>query len=236
MGTTKIGGTTNTSARSACLPHDHKKPEEKSTTKTLGTTFASGKVARTTHDHNKEEGERHVRFKRDISPLSSIFDKSKATSINVFCRHSYPTANKCSNEDIDGVDSPPTKCRINEKPTDHQEALRSTLDPGNEIVDNGEGKNNLRASFINNITNMVKPPPKPKHTTNGPKETAALLAGLAPPTFQTTDKPIKGRDRGRHRKEDKIKQRMTQVMQPQGTYWTTHKGEVQQMANTTKRP
>jgi hypothetical protein len=66
------------------MPHDHKKTEEKSTTKTLGTTFASGKVARTTHDHNKEKDERHVRFKQDISPLSSIFDKSKATLINVF--------------------------------------------------------------------------------------------------------------------------------------------------------
>jgi hypothetical protein len=210
------------------------KPEEKSTTKTLGTTFASGKVACTTHDHDKEEDECHVRFKLEISPLSSILDKSKTTLINVFCRHSYPTANKCSNNDIDGIDLPPTKCRNNEKPANHQEALRAARDPGNEILDNGEGKNNSRASFINNITNMVKPPPK--HITTGPKETAALLPGLAPPTFQTTGEPIKGRDRGRHRKENKIKQQMTQTTQPQGTYWTTHKGEVQQTVNTMKQP
>jgi hypothetical protein len=234
MGTTKIGGKTNTSVRSAHLPHDHKKPEEKSTTKTLGTTFALGKVARTTHNHDKEEDECHVRFKMGISPLSSIFDKSKATLINVFCCHSYPTANKHSNDDIDGVDLPPTKRRSNKKPANHQEALRAALDPGHEILDNEEGKNNLRASFINNITNMVKPPPK--NTTTGPEETATLLPGLAPPTFQTTGKPIKGRDRGRHRKENKIKRRMTQAMQPQGTYWTTHKGEVQQTANTAKWP
>jgi hypothetical protein len=200
---TKIGGTTNTLARSARMPHDHKKTEEKSTTKTLGTTFASGTVARTTRDHNKEEDEPHVRFKWDVSPLSSIFDKSKATSINVFCCHHYPTANKCSNDDIDGVDLPPTKCRNNEKPADRQEALRTALDPGNKILDNGEGKNNSRTSFINNIMNMVNPPPK--HMTTGPKETAALLPGLAPPTFQTTGKPIKGRDRGQNRKENKIK-------------------------------
>jgi hypothetical protein len=81
---------------------------------------------------------------------------------------------------------------------------------------------------------MVKPPPK--HMTTGPKEIAALLPGLTPPTFQTTGEPIKGRDRGQHRKENKIKQQMTQALQPQGTYWTTHKGEVQQTANTMKRP
>jgi hypothetical protein len=61
----------------------------------------------------------------------------------------------------------------------------------------------LRASFINNTTNTGSP--LPKHATAGPKETAALLPGLAPPTLQTTGKPIKGMDRGRHRKENKHK-------------------------------
>jgi hypothetical protein len=168
------------------------------------------------HDHNKAVERRHVRFKQDIHPWSSIFDKSKATLINVFCHHSYPTANKCKNNAPDNLDLPPTKCKNNETSTDLQEKLRATLDPGNKILDDKEGKNNLRASFINNTTNTGSPPLK--HATAGPKETAALLPGLAPPTLQTTGEPIKGVDRGRHRKENKHKRRIHQAMQPLSTY------------------
>jgi hypothetical protein len=77
------------------------------------------------------------------------------------------------------------------------------MDPRNEILDEEEGKNNSHASFINNTTKTGSPPPK--HEIAGPDETAILLPGLAPPTLQIMGKPIKGNDRGRHRKENKQK-------------------------------
>ncbi len=187
------------------------------------------------HDHNEAAERCHVRFKRDIDSLSSIFDKSKAILINVFCCHSYPTGNKHKNNAPDGVESPPTKCKDSERSADQQEKLCAALDPENEILDDREGKNNLHASFINNTTNMGSP--SPKHATASLKDTSALLPGLAPPTLQTTGEPIKGMDRGQHRKENKHKQRIHQAMQPLSTtYWTTHKGEVQLTAETTERP
>ncbi len=179
------------------MPCNHDNPERK---KMIGRTNACEKIAQMPHNHNEAAERPHVRFKRDIRPWSSIFDKSKATSINVFCRHSYPTANKCKNNAPNNLDSPPTKCKNNETSTNQQEKLRAALDPGNEILDDGEGKNNSRASFINNTTNTGSLPPK--HATAGPKETAALLPGLAPPTLQTTGEPIKGMDRGQQRKEN----------------------------------
>jgi hypothetical protein len=169
----------NTVARLAQTLHDHDNPER---TNTIRRTNACEKIVRTPHDHNEAAERCHVRFKQDIDPLSSIFDKSKATLINVFYHHSYPTAKKCKNDAPDNLDSPPTKCKNNKTSTDQQEKLRAALDPGNKILDKGEGKNNLCASFINNTMNTVSPPPK--HATAGPKETAALLPGLAPPTLQ----------------------------------------------------
>jgi hypothetical protein len=200
----------------------------------IGRINTREKIARTPHDHNKAAERCHVKFKRDIDPWSSIFDKSKATLINVFCPHSYPTANKCKNNAPNDLDLPPTKRKNNKTSTNQQEKLRTTLDPGNKILDNREGKNNSCASCINNTMNTCSPPPK--HATAGPEETAALLPGLALPTLQTTGEPIKGMDRGQHRKENKHKQRIHQAMQPLSTYWTIHKGEVQLMAETTKRP
>jgi hypothetical protein len=191
MGKTKIVGKTNTFARLACTPHNHDNPER---TSTIGRTNACENIAQTPHDHNEAAERRHVRFKRDIDPLSSIFDKSKATLINVFCCHGYPTANKRKNDAPDDVDLPPTKHKDNERSANQQEKLHAALDPGNKILDKGEGKNNSHASFINNTTNMGSLPPK--HATAGPKDTAALLPGLAPPTLQTMGKPIKGMDRG----------------------------------------
>ncbi len=82
------------------------------------------------------------------------------------CCHSYPTANKRKNDAPDDLDSPPTKRKYNETSTDQQEKLRAALDLGNELLDDGEGKTNLRASFINNTTNTGSPPPK--HTVAGP--------------------------------------------------------------------
>jgi hypothetical protein len=127
--------------------------------------------------------------------LSSIFDKeSKATLINVFCRHSYPTANKQNNNTSDDNTLPPTKrTTINQ-----QGKLRAAMDPRNKIIDEGEGKSNSHALFINNTTKLGSPPSK--HEIAGPDKTAALLPGLAPPTLQITGEPIKGNDRGRHRK------------------------------------
>jgi hypothetical protein len=151
----------------------------------------------------------HVRFKRDIDPLSSIFDKeSKATLINVFCCHSYPTANKRKNNTSNDNTLPPTKRTT----IDQQGKLRAALDPGNEILDKGEGKNNLHASFINNTTKTGSPPPK--HEIAGPDKTAALLPGLAPPTLQITGEPIKGNNRCQHREDNKQKQRLQQAIQP----------------------
>jgi hypothetical protein len=145
-------------------------------------------------NHDKAAERCHVRFKQNINPLSSIFDKSKASSINVFCCHSYPTANKCKNDAPDGIDLPPTKRKDNKRSANQQEKLRAALDPENKILDNGEGKNNLGASFINNTTNMGSLPPK--HAAAVPKDTAALLPCLALPTLQTTGEPIKDMDRG----------------------------------------
>jgi hypothetical protein len=108
------------------------------------------------------------------------------------------------NKAPEGVDSPPMKRKDNERSANQQETLRAALDPGNKILDDGEGKNNLRASFINNTTNTGSLPPK--HATAVPEDTAALRPGLAPPTLQTMGKPIKSMDRSRHRKENKHKQ------------------------------
>jgi hypothetical protein len=112
----------------------------------------------------------------------------------MFCCHSYSTANKHKNDAPDNLDSPPMKCKNNETSTDQQEKLRAALDPGNEILDDREGKNNSHASIINNTTNTGSPPPN--HATASLEETAALLPDLAPPTLQTLGKPIKGMDRG----------------------------------------
>jgi hypothetical protein len=137
--------------------------------------------------------------------------------------------NKQNNTSDDNT-LPPTKRTT----IDQQGKLRATMDPGNEILDKGEGKNNLHALFINNTTKSGSPPPKYKIA--GPDKTAALLPGLAPPTLQITAEPIKGNDRGRHRKENKQKRRLQQAIQPQSTYWTMHKGEIQLTEGITDRP
>jgi hypothetical protein len=59
--------------------------------------------------------------------------------MNMFFHHSYRTANKRSNDDIDGIDLPPMKRRNNEKSANRQEVLRAALDSGNKILDNKEG-------------------------------------------------------------------------------------------------
>jgi hypothetical protein len=206
-----------------CEIHDN--PER---TNTIGRTNAC-EIAQMPHDHDKAVERCHVRFKQDINPLSDIFDKSKATLIVI------QQQTNAKNDAPDGVDLPPTKRKDNKRSANQQKKLPTALDPGNKILDDGEGKNNLRASFINNTTNMGSLPPK--HTTASPTDTAVLLPGLAPPTLQTMGKPIKGMDRGQHRKENKHKQQIHQAMQPLSMiYWTTQKGGVELMAETTKRP
>jgi hypothetical protein len=45
-----------------------------------------------------------------------------------------------------------------------------------------------------------------------------------------------GKDRSKHRKENKNKRQTTQATQPQTTYWETHKGKFQLTENTQERP
>jgi hypothetical protein len=118
MGKTKRVEKTNTVARLAQMPHNHDNPER---TNTIGRTNAYEKKARTPHNHDEAAERCHVRFKWDIDPLSSTFDKSKATLMNVFCCHSYPIANKCKNNAPNDLDSPPTKRKNNKTSTNQQE-------------------------------------------------------------------------------------------------------------------
>jgi hypothetical protein len=189
------------------------------------------KMAKTTNDHDKSQEIRHVRLKRDIDPLSSIFDKeSKANLINAFCRHSYPSANKRTIDTSQDNAWPPTKQRT----INHEQNIHAVLDPGNKILDKGEGKNDTRAHFIETTPDATSMLPKPDQT--NADETTGLLPGLAAPKLQVTGKPVKGNDRRRHRKENKQKQPLQQTIQRNETYWTMHKGEVQLTKVTTDRP
>ncbi len=78
------------------------------------------------------------------------------------------------------------------------------------------------------------PPTEP--TKDEPTKPSTYGTGLNPPTFQLTGQPVMGKDRSKHRKENKNKQQMTQATQPQTTYWETHKGEFQLTEDTQERP
>jgi hypothetical protein len=89
----------------------------------------------------KSEGNNDKIRNRDVTPLSSVFDKSKATSINLSCRHNLPPTKKRSSDFFTNKTSPPTKKdRKNEKPTTDIETSRNAFDPGSEVLDEGEGK------------------------------------------------------------------------------------------------
>ncbi len=148
-------------------------------------------MAKTVNDHDESQEIHHVRLKRDIDPLSSIFDKeSKENSINVSCRHSYPTANnkRTVNPSEDNV-RPLTK----QQTTNNEHKIEAAFDPGKEILDEGNGKNKLHTQFIETTANATSTRQKPKQT--NANETTGLLPGLATPTLQVTGEPVKGNDR-----------------------------------------
>jgi hypothetical protein len=78
------------------------------------------------------------------------------------------------------------------------------------------------------------PPTEP--TTDELTKPSTYGTGLNPPTFQLMGQPVMGKDRSKHRKENKNKRRMTQAMQLQTTYWATHKGKFQLTEDTQERP
>jgi len=190
------------------------------------------KMAKTANYHDDSQEMRQVRIKRDIDPLSSIFDKeSKAHSINKSCRHSCTSANtKRANEQADVKTLPPTKRRARE----NAEKTEAAFDTGNEILDEGEGKKNMHEQFIDTTETATSTKQKPEQIDK--HETTGLLPGLAPPRLQGTGEQVKGNDRSTHRKENKAKRRLQQSRQRNVTYWTTHKGEVHLTDVTTDRP
>jgi hypothetical protein len=97
-------------------------------------------------------------------------------------------------------------------------------------LDKGEGKIQQHIYIIDNQMQLGYPPAE--LPTDKPTIPSAYGTGLDPPTFQLTGQPVLGKDRTKHRKEHKNKQRMTQATQPKTTYWETHKGEVQLSEDT----
>ncbi len=163
--------------------------------------------------------------------MSSVFDKSKATLINLSCRHNLPPTKKRSSDFFTNKMSPPTKKdRKNEKPTTDIKTSRDAFNPGSEVLDEGEGKKQKDDSIINDLY------PPAELTTNKPTRTSAYGMGLNPPTFQITGQPVMGKDRTKHCKENKNKQRMTQATQAKTSYWETHGEKFQLTENSQEQP
>jgi hypothetical protein len=171
-----------------------------------------------------------------MTPLSSVFDKYKATSITLSCCHSLPPTKKYSSDKFNTDALPTTTKRSKNKSTaKHIEDICEAFDPRNEVLDKGEGKKEQKYDcIINNHTKIGHPPTEP--TTDEPTKPSTYGTGLNPPTFQLTGQPVMGKDRSKHRKENKNKRQMTQATQPQTTYWETHKGKFQLMEDTQERP
>ncbi len=119
----------------------------------VGIKHASSKVARMPLNHEKSEGNNNVIRNWDMTPLSSVFDKSKATSINLSCRHSLPPIKKRSSEEFN-TDALPTttKCSKSKSTAKQIEYIREAFDPGNEVLDKGEGKKQQKYDCIINTT------------------------------------------------------------------------------------
>ena len=189
-------------------------------------------MAKKPHDHDESQGKRHIRLKRDIVSLSSIFDKeSKATTINRSCRHSCITAKdkQIYNQSNEAV-RPLTKQRHN----DDEQKRTAAFDPGNKLLDGGKGKKNMHKHFFEtntNATGMTQ-----DNTNTREQDTTRHLPGLSAPTLQTTGQPVRGDTRSRHRKENKAKRRQQQNLQYNETYRTMHKGEMQQTNMQSDRP
>ena len=98
---------------------------------------------------------------------------------------------------------PPTKCSKNNKPTNDIKTIRNAFDPGDEVLDKGEGKKQQHEYIIDDQMQLGYPPAEPP--TDKPTRPSAYGTGLNPPTFQLTGQPMLGKDRTKHRKENKNK-------------------------------
>jgi len=189
-------------------------------------------MAKKPHDHDESQGKRHVRLKRDIVPLSCIFDKeSKAITINRSCRHSCITAKDKQIYDQSNEAVRPLK---KQRHNDDEQKRTAACDPGSELLARGEGKKNMHKHFFETNTNATG---TTQDNTNTPEQdTTRHLPGLSAPTLQTMGQPVRGDTRSRHRKENKAKRRQQQSLQYNETYWTTHKGEMQLTNMRSDRP
>ncbi len=120
----------------------------------------------------------------------------------------------------------------NQQMTLKPSAMPST--PEIKVMDEGEGKKQQLEYIIDDQTQLGYPPAE--LPTDKPTTPSAYGTGLDPPTFQLTGQPMLGKDRTKHRKENKNKQQMTKATQPKTTNWETHKGEVQLSEDMQERP
>jgi hypothetical protein len=98
---------------------------------------------------------------------------------------------------------PPTKCSKNNKPTNDIKTIRNAFDPGDEVLDKGEGKKQQHEYIIDDQMQLGYPLAEP--STDKPTRPSAYGMGLDPPTFQLTGQPVLGKDRTKYRKENKNK-------------------------------
>ncbi len=138
-------------------------------------------MAKRPNDRDESQGKRRVRLKRDIVPLSSIFDKeSKATTINKYCRHTCITANdKRKHDQSEDEVRPLTKQQTN----DNEQKTATAFDPGNEILDGGEGKNNMHNHLFEMNTNAKGTNQDNANTCK--QDTTRHLPGISAPTLQS---------------------------------------------------
>jgi hypothetical protein len=150
----------------------------------------------------------------------------------LFCCHSLPPTKKCSSDKFNTDPLPTTTKRSKKESTAKQiKDIGEAFDPRNEVLDKGEGKKQQKYDCI--IRNHMKIGlPSTESTTDELTKPSTYGTGINPPTFQLTGQPVMGKDRSKHRKENKNTQRMTQATQPQTTYWETHKGKFQLTEDT----
>ncbi len=122
------------------------------------------------------------------------------------CRHSLPPTKKFISDEFNTDALPTTTKRSkNESIAKQIEDIREAFDPGNEVLDKGEGKKQQKYDcIINNHTKIGHLPTE--LMTDEPTKTSTYGTGLDPPTFQLTGQPVMGKDRSKHRKENKNKQ------------------------------
>ncbi len=110
-------------------------------------------------NHKKSEGDNNNIRNWEMTPLSSVFDKSKATSINLSCHNNLPTTEKCSSDNVTTKTSPPpTKRSKNDKPKNDIETIHDAFDPGDEVLDEGESKKQQHEYIIDDQMQLGYPP------------------------------------------------------------------------------